>query len=652
MYLFQLKLAIYEKKGQLSIFRAILTLDSFTLWEAIMNYIDPAILGRVSKPARYTGKEWNSITKDHAQVDITFALAFPDVYEVAMSHQGLKILYHILNRRSDCAAERVFSPWVDMEAEMRAASIPLHTLESFRPVREFDVLGFTLQYELSYSNILNMLDLAGIPLLTKDRTEEHPFVIAGGPCAFNAEPIADFIDFFALGESEEAINEIADCLTQWKKAGKPGGRQGLLEQMAAMEGIYVPSFYDINYNPDGTIESISPNHPKAKSVIYKRLVKDLETLEYPTKPIVPYLDTVHDRAVIELFRGCTRGCRFCQAGMLYRPVRERKPETLLKIAQELIDNTGYSEISLTSLSSADYSHLQELVRALIAQFRGQGVSVSLPSLRIDSFSVELAQEVQQVRKSGLTFAPEAGSQRMRNIINKGVTEQNLEDAVRSAFQAGWSTVKLYFMIGLPGETDEDIKGIADLAYKVLDIYKQVKGKRGAKVTVSVSSFVPKSHTAFQWFGQNSVAEIERKQQYLRSLIRDRNITYNYHDARTSFMEGVFARGDRRLGAVLSHAWKAGAKYDGWTEHFRYDLWMEAFAVTGIDPAFYANRERGAEECLPWDHLDAAVHKNFLLEEYRRAIAEEPTIDCRRDLCSACGVCPGLTAEVIDWGGKR
>lgn len=613
--------------------------------------IDPAILGRVSKPARYTGQEWNSIVKDHSTTDVTFALAFPDVYEVGMSHMGIKILYHILNSSPKVAAERVFAPWVDMEAEMRAAAIPLHTLESFRPVSEFDVIGFTLQYELSYTNILNMLDLARVPLLAADRTEEHPFVIGGGPCAFNAEPIADFFDFFSLGESEESILEIADCIADWKKRGKPGGRIGLLTQMAQFDGIYVPQFYDVKYHDDGTIFSVNPSHPAAKAVIVKRIIKDLETVSYPTKPIVPYLDTVHDRASIELFRGCTRGCRFCQAGMLYRPVRERKVETLQKIAQELIDNTGYSEISLSSLSSADYSHLHELVKALIAQFRDQGVSVSLPSLRIDSFNVELAQEVQAVRKSGLTFAPEAGTQRLRDVINKGVTEKHLEDAVSSAFQAGWSSVKLYFMIGLPTETDEDIKGIADLAYKVLDIYRQVKGRRGAKVTISVASFVPKSHSAFQWYGQNDVEEISRKQQYLRSLIRDRNISYNYHDGRTSFLEGVFARGDRRLSAVITEAWKKGAKYDGWTEHFRYDIWMKAFETIGLDPRFYASRERSPEERLPWDHLDAAVDKEFYLTEYKRAVAEEFTADCRRDSCGSCGVCPGLGAQIIDWGGQ-
>ena len=616
-----------------------------------MLHIDPAILGRVAKPARYTGQEWNSIQKNHADLDVTFALAFPDVYEVGMSHLGLKILYQIINNQPNMAAERVFTPWLDMEAEMRTAGLPLYTLETFRPVREFDIIGFTLQYELSYTNILTMLDMAGVPLLTADRTAEDPFVIAGGPCAFNMEPIASFFDFAALGESEESILEIARCLEGWKKDGRPGGRTGFLTRVGALEGIYVPGFYDVTYSEDGTVSSIRPLTTDVPAMVKKRIVKDLEAADYPTKPVVPFLDVVHDRAVLELFRGCTRGCRFCQAGMLYRPVRERKPETLMKIAQELIDNTGYSEITLSSLSTADYSCLHELVTALMAKFRSQGVSVSLPSLRIDSFSIRLAQEVQQVRKSGLTFAPEAGTQRLRDVINKGVTEQNLEDAVTAAFEAGWSSVKLYFMIGLPTETDDDIKGIADLAHKVLNIYRRVKGKGGAKVTVSVSSFVPKPDTAFQWFGQDTVAEIQRKQQYLRSLIRDRNITYHYHDARTSYLEGVFARGDRRLSQVLLHAWRRGAKYDGWTEHFRYDIWMEAFAASGLDPAFYANRQRSVSELLPWEHLDASVHKEFYLSEYQKALAEEYTVDCRRDMCSNCGVCPGLAAGIIDWGGK-
>ena len=412
----------------------------------------------------------------------------------------------------------------------------------------------------------------------------------------------------------------------------------------------MPAFYDVSYNPDGTLGAVVPSHPAAKSVITKRIVKDLDEAEYPTKPIVPYLEIVHDRIMLELFRGCTRGCRFCQAGIIYRPVRERRPETLIRLAQQLVDSTGYNEISLTSLSSADYSCLNDTVHKLIAQFDDQGVSVSLPSLRIDSFSIELANEVQKVRKSGLTFAPEAGTQRLRDVINKGVTEKDLEEAVGAAFRAGWSTVKLYFMIGLPTETDEDIRGIAHLAYKVLELYKQIKGRRGAKVTVSVSSFVPKPHTAFQWYGQIPPEEMERKQQLLRSLLKDRGISFNWHDSKVSFLEGVFARGDRRLGQVLLAAWRQGAKFDGWSEHFKYELWQDALSQSESGPKFYAQRERDMAEVLPWDHLSAGEDKSFLKQEYEQAITGAATNDCRRGSCQACGVCQGLGVDIIDWGG--
>ena len=612
--------------------------------------LSPAILSRVLKPARYTGNEWNSVIKDHAEVKVTFALAMPDVYEVGMSNLGLKILYQILNDRADTAAERVYAPWVDMEAEMRAHGIPLFSLETFTPLKDFDLFGFSLQYELSYSNILNMLDLAGIPLLAAERSMDDPFIVGGGPVVFNPEPMADFMDFFILGEGEEIIGEVAGLMASWKEAGRPGGRTGFLKQAAALAGIYVPSFYDVSYHADGTVADIKPTVPEAPARPVKRVVQDLEAAPFATRPVVPFLDTVHDRVMLEIFRGCTRGCRFCQAGVIYRPVRERSLETLLRHAQELVDHTGYDEISLVSLSSADYSCLHELTVALIQKFKTQGVSVSLPSLRIDSFSVELAQEVQQVRKSGLTFAPEAGTQRMRDVINKGVTEQDLEEAVTAAFKAGWSGVKLYFMIGLPTETDEDIKGIIDLANKVARIYKQVKGRGGAKITVSVSSFVPKPHTAFQWYPQITVEEIRRKQEYLRSLPRDRNISLNWHDAQTSFLEGVFSRGDRRLGRVLVEAWRRGARFDGWTEHFNIALWLEAFEAAGIDPAFYANRERDFKEVLPWDHLSAGVDKNFLMREYGQALAAAFTPDCRRDACSVCGVCQELDVAVID--GRR
>lgn len=611
--------------------------------------VSPAILSRVQKPARYTGHEWNSIIKDPDEYIVNFVLAMPDVYEVGMSNLGLKILYQVLNNRADTFAERVYAPWVDMEAEMRATGIPLYTLESKRPVAKCDIIGFSLQYELSYSNVLNMLDLAGIGLLAAERDESQPLVVCGGPCTFNAEPMADFIDFFILGEAEEVIDEVAAYIAEWKQTGKPGGKAGILKQLAKLQGIYVPRFYEVDHLADGLVCQVKPLVPEAKPVIVKRVIEDLDQVTFATKPIVPFIEIVHDRIMLELFRGCTRGCRFCQAGVLYRPVRERKIETLINYVQELIDNTGYNEISLVSLSSADYSCLSHLITQLIERFKEQGVSVSLPSLRIDSFSIDLAKQVQQVRKSGLTFAPEAGTQRLRDVINKGVTEENLTEAVSAAFKSGWSTIKLYFMIGLPTETDEDIEGIAALAQRVADLYKQIKGRKGAKVTVSVSSFVPKPHTAFEWFGQNSVEEIERKQRLLRSLIKDRSISLSWHDARTSFLEGVFARGDRRLGKVLLRAWQNGVKFDGWSEHFKYDIWMEAFTAEGIDPGYYANRVRELNEYLPWEHLSSGVDKSFLAREWQAAQAAAFTPDCRREQCGVCGVCQELDVKVVDWG---
>jgi len=611
--------------------------------------VSPAILSKVLKPARYTGYEWNSVSKEPKADLVSFVLAMPDIYEVGMSNLGLKILYEILNNRQDTFAERVYAPWVDMEAEMRAATIKLYTLETKRPVAECDIIGFTLQYELSYSNVLNMLDIAGIPVEAAKRDESQPLVVCGGPCAFNAEPMADFIDFFILGEGEEVIGEVAAAIAAWKQAGKPGGKRSLLQQLAVFDGIYVPSFYDVENNAAGQVSALRTLVSAAKPVIVKRLVKDLDQVTFATKPIVPFIEIVHDRIMLELFRGCTRGCRFCQAGVIYRPVRERKMETLINHVQELVENTGYNEVSLVSLSSADYSCLSPLITELITCFKQQGVSVSLPSLRVDSFSIDLAKQVQQVRKSGLTFAPEAGTQRLRDVINKGVTEENLTEAVSAAFSAGWSTIKLYFMIGLPTETDEDIAGIARLAQQVADLYKQIKGRKGAKVTVSVSSFVPKPHTAFQWFGQNSVAEIERKQKLLRSLIKDRSISLSWHDARTSFLEGVFSRGDRRLGKVLLQAWQQGARFDGWSEHFKYTVWMEAFAAVGIDPDFYARRDRELGEFLPWEHLSSGVDKSFLAKEWLAAQQESLTADCRHKHCGACGVCQALDANVVDWG---
>ncbi|MDU2066874.1 MAG: TIGR03960 family B12-binding radical SAM protein, partial [Sporomusaceae bacterium] len=582
----------------------------------------------------------------------TFALAFPDIYEVGMSYLGYKILYHILNKRSDTAAERVYAPWVDMEQEMRQREIPLFSHETFTPLYEFDLLGFTLQYEMSYTNILNMLDLGRIPLRSEARTLEHPFVVGGGPCVYNPEPLAPFFDFFIIGEGEEVIEEVVAVYKEWKLAGKQGGRLGFLRLVSKLAGIYVPSFYEVTYLADGRVDAINVIEKNAPTTIAKRVVCDLESIDYPTKPVVPYTEIVHDRVMLELFRGCTRGCRFCQAGTIYRPVRERKLETLVRLAKEQIASTGYNEISLTSLSSADYSQLPALIEILTKDLKEDKVSVSLPSLRLDSFSIELAKKVQQVRKSGLTFAPEAGTQRLRDVINKGVTEENLMEAVGAAFRSGWTSVKLYFMIGLPTETDEDIKGIADLAYKVVRLYQTIKGRRGAKVTVSVSSFVPKSQTPFQWFGQNTLEEIQRKQQLLRSFIKDRSITYNYHEGPVSMLEGVFARGDRRLGEVLYQAWQGGAKFDSWSEQFRPQAWKDAFNECALDPDFYNHRTREADEVLPWDILSPGVHKDFLLAEYSKACAETLTVDCRRELCGVCGVCQDLKVNVIDWSDEK
>lgn len=610
-------------------------------------HVSPLILSQVQKPARYIGGEWNSVTKDHSQMAVTVALAFPDVYEVAMSHLGLKILYHIVNEIPDAVAERVYAPWPDMEAQLRRNRLPLHTLETKRPVREYDIFGFTLQYEMCCTNVLNMLDLAGIPLFSAERGADDPLIIAGGPCVYNPEPLAPFIDVFFVGESEESIVEMVDCEREWKAAGRPGGRRGLLERMARIEGNYVPAFYTAEYDSEGNFARLVPNAEAAPAVIRKRVVADVENLPVPLHPILPHIESVHDRAVLELFRGCTRGCRFCQAGVLYRPVREKTPERLLAIAEQLIANSGYDEISLMSLSSADYSQLGELVDMLMERFASRGVSVSLPSLRIDSFSVEIAKKVQQVRKSGLTLAPEAGSQRMRDVINKGVSEKDLLTACDNAFRSGWNRVKLYFMMGLPTETDEDLRGIADLGYKVSDLYRDITGRTGCRVTISVSSFVPKPFTPFQWMGQESVAEIERRQQFLKNEIRARNITYNYHDAKTSFLEAVLARGDRRIAAAIYEVWRQGGRFDGWSEFFSYERWQAAFAATGIDPAYYASRVRRPDEPLPWDHIDCGATKDFLRREWRLARSGAFTHDCRRQSCTGCGVCPQLGVEVVD-----
>ena len=610
------------------------------------------ILSSVQKPARYTGGEFASIIKPADEVEATICLAFPDVYEVGMSYLGFKILYHLLNKQQGVQAERVYAPWIDMEAKMRERHIPLRTLETKKTLKECDIVGFTLQYELSYTNILNMLDLGGVPVLAAERTEEDPLVIVGGPCVYNPEPLADFFDFAIIGEGEEVMAEVMEAYKAWKRAGKPGGRQAFLQEVVKINGIYVPSFYEVEYNENLTVKAVRPVNVNAPAVVYKRVVRDMNSVDFPTSPIVPFGEIVHDRIMLEVFRGCSRGCRFCHAGMVYRPVRERKPEVLKDLARQLVDNTGYNEISLVSLSSADYSCLAPMVHDMIEEFKDDRVSVSLPSLRIDSFCVAIAKEIQAVRKSGLTFAPEAGSQKMRDVINKGVTEEDLMNAVGAAFASGWNSVKLYFMIGLPFENDDDVLAIADLARKVQYKYYQVTGKRGCKVTCSASFFVPKPYTAFQWFAQDDLENIRRKQFLLKDEIKTiKNVTLNYHDSKTGIIEAVFARGDRKVGKALLLAWQKGARFDGWSDCFDYERWLEAFAEAGLDKDFYAARQRGEHEVFPWEHISPGVSRKFLWNEWQKAYAQQLTHDCRRSTCTGCGVCQKLGVNIIDYKGE-
>lgn len=600
--------------------------------------LDDRILMNVEKPARYTGGEWNMVVKNPEEVDVRFAFCFPDVYDVGMSHLGMKILYHVLNQRSDTYCERVFAPWADMEKSMRDEGIPLFTLETKEPVNEFDIVGFTLQYEMCYTNVLNMLDLAGIPVLSAERDNTHPFVIAGGPCACNPEPLADFIDFFVIGEGEEIILEIIDAYKEWK--ANSGDRNEFLRMAARIPGIYVPSFYNVSYKEDNTISEIEPVYPDVPEKVRKRIIKDMDKVEFPEDIIVPYIGTVHDRIMLEMFRGCIRGCRFCQAGFIYRPVREKSPEVLLKQARGSIEKTGYEEISLVSLSTSDYSCLTNFTQELLKLTEERKINLSLPSLRIDNFSIELMEKAQKVRKSGLTFAPEAGTQRLRDVINKGITEEDITNSLKIAFGGGWNNVKLYFMMGLPTETAEDIEGIANLAREVVNVYYSTpkeKRAKGLKVTVSASCFVPKPFTPFQWFGQDTVEEFHNKQMLLKDKLRSASkaITYNWHDARTSLLEAVFARGDRRVGKVLLRAWHKGCRFDAWNEFFNYDAWMQAFEEENIDPAFYANRKRDFSEVLPWSHIDMGISQKFLQRECERAYKGITTPNCRIK-CSGCG----------------
>lgn len=600
-----------------------------------MNKKAEKLLSMVQKPGRYTGGELNSVIKNPEDVDIRFAFCFPDTYEIGMSHLGMKILYSLLNKREDTWCERVFAPWVDMEELMRKNDVPLFALESSDEIKDFDVIGFTLQYELCYTNVLNMLDLAGVPVRSADRKSLTPLVIGGGPCVCNAEPIADFFDLTLPGEGEEVLNELMDLFKEYKKKG--ASKEEFLKAAAKIEGVYVPSFYEFSYNDDNTIKSVTPSNG-APERVKKRIISDLDTVFYPESFVVPFIDIVHDRAVEEIFRGCIRGCRFCQAGFLYRPIREKSSDTVNKQCRSLCDTTGYDEISLSSLSTSDYTQLQSLLEGIFSWSEDDKVSVSLPSLRVDNFSDELMEKLQKVRKSGLTFAPEAGTQRLRDAINKNVTEREVIETSRKAFSGGWTNVKLYFMMGLPTETNEDVVGIADLAQKVVDeFYKnpnKPKGK-GVNVSISVSCFVPKPFTPFQWEAQDTMEQLKAKQHLLLESVKSRKISVSYHDARTSFLEGVFARGDRRLCDVMERAWRKGCRFDSWDECFSFEKWMEAFEECGVDPYFYTSRKRSYDEVLPWDHMDYGISNKFFQKEAEKAYQSVTTPHCR-EKCNACG----------------
>ena len=606
-----------------------------------MNRTLEHILPRVQKPARYTGGEYNAVVKDRRQVDVRYALCFPDTYEIGMSNLGMRILYGVMNQMDGVWCERVFAPWGDMEEEMRREGILLYGLESGDSIADFDLIGFSLGYEMAYTNVLNMLDLAGLPLRSEERYGLSPIVIAGGTCAYNPEPLAPFVDIFVLGEGEDVSVEIIQL---YRKAREEcWSKDEFLAAAAQIPGLYVPSLYEVSYRPDGTLEQVVP-HEGAPAVVTKRIVQDFDKSYFPVKTIVPSTEIVHDRVMLELFRGCIRGCRFCQAGYAYRPVRSRDPEILLKQGIEACKDSGYQEMTLSSLSTSDYRPLEHLCDGLLDWCEPNRVSLSLPSLRADNFSLGLMERVQHVRKSGLTFAPEAGTQRLRDAINKNVTEEDLLRSCRTAFSGGWSSVKLYFMLGLPTETDEDVLGIADLAEKVYKTWKEVtpNPRRGVTITVSTAWFVPKPHTAFQWEPQITMEEYQRRVKLLRDHMRGRSIRYNWHDSQTSFLEAVFARGDRKVAEVIETAWRSGAKFDAWSEGFDFDRWLEAFSACGVDPAFYANRVRDKDERFPWDVTSVGVSRQFLWRERERAYAASTTPDCRTQ-CSGCGAnhfCPG------------
>ena len=603
-----------------------------------MNKINDDILCRVEKPSRYVGGELNSVIKDPKEVDIRFAFCFPDVYEVGMSHLGTRILYHTINERKDTYCERAFAPWPDMEELMRKNNISLGTLETKDPLNQFDILGFTLQYEMSYTNILNMLDMSGIAIRASQRGNDDPIVMAGGPCAYNPEPLYDIVDFFEIGEGEEMMNDVLDVYARHKAEGN-FNKEKFLREISKIGGIYVPSLYEVSYNEDGSIKEFKPKYEDVPATVKKRIVQNFDAVAFPDEMIVPYTEIVHDRVVLETARGCTNGCRFCQAGMIYRPVREKTTNTLLEQARKALKATGYNEVSLASLSICDYSNIQNLISSLILEHEGDKVGIALPSIRVDAFSVDLIKEIQKVRKTGLTFAPEAGSQRMRDIINKGLTEERILEAAKSAFESGWSTIKLYFILGLPYETTEDAKGIGELAEKMADVYFAVpkdKRNKGLKITVSTSILVPKPFTPFQWAPMARPEIVTERIKAVKGSIKSRSIVYNYHEQETSFMEAVFAKGDRKTCDVLIKAFEKGAKFDGWSEYFNMDIWNEAMAECNLDPEFYVYREISYDEILPWDFIDIGVSRKYLERENEKAKKAELTRNCLEG-CTGCGI---------------
>ncbi len=598
------------------------------------------LLIQVEKPARYTGGELNSIKKSFGdgrdQFRTRFVFAFPDTYEIGMSYLGLQIIYALLNDVEGVYCERVFAPATDMEEKMRENKVPLFTLETKTPVSEADIVGFTLQYELSYTNVLNMLDLSGIPLFSKERNESHPFVAAGGPCVFNPEPMSGFIDFFMIGDGEDLLKEVVCKHLEWKGSGR--GRNDFLASIAELEGVYVPAFYEVSYDDNGSIIKYSKTDTHAPERVRKRVVSDLDAAPFPSATIVPFIETVHNRAVVEIFRGCIRGCRFCQAGMIYRPVRERKAGNIKKIASSQLKKTGYDELSILSLSTSDYSGIEELVTDLMKTCRENDAALSLPSLRLDSFSIRVLEEIQGYRKTGLTFAPEAGTQRLRDVINKSITDENIYTAIEQASELGWFNFKFYFMIGLPTETDTDLDGIVEIAYNTAQILRKHKTRSGrSNVTISVSNFVPKPHTPFQWFPQSSRSEFDRKHWYLKDKLKNmKNVTFSYHGTESSYIEAVLARGDRRSGKAIFEAWRKGCKFDGWREHFNFDRWIEAFKCAGLDPDSFAMASPGYDDVLPWDIIDSGVTKKFLISENEKSLKGNQTPNCR-SACSGCGI---------------